>query len=142
MTLFNRFPKVAPHGMSARLFLSFLTTAGFFYINIMPTIVDGLIQALGYSNQQAGSVASANMYGAAFGALAIVFLVKRINWQATALAFLLVLIALDLISIAVASAGVMVPLRFVHGLFGGALVGIGFSVIARTSEPDRTFGGL
>lgn len=142
MKIFDRFPKVEPYGMTARVFLAFLTTAGFFYINIMPALVDGLIQALGYSNQEAGSVGSANMYGAAFGALAIVFLIKRLNWQATALVFLLVLISMDLASIAIADPKVMMAVRFVHGLIGGALVGTGFAVIARTHEPDRTFGVL
>jgi len=60
-----------------------------FYVNIMPTIVSGLIEALGFTNQQAGNVASANMYGAAVGALLIVFLIKRLNWQAASTAFLL-----------------------------------------------------
>jgi DHA1 family inner membrane transport protein len=32
--------------------------------------------------------------------------------------------------------------RFVHGCVGGALVGVGFSVIARMLHPDRTFGVL
>lgn len=140
--LFSAFPKVAPDGMTARVFLAFLTTAGFFYVNIMPAIVDGLVQALNYSNQEAGSVASANMYGAAFGALAIVFVIKRLDWQVVALAFLITLISLDLVSLTVESLDVMVALRFVHGLVGGALVGTGFAVIARTVEPDRTFGVL
>lgn len=142
MKLFESMPKVDPHGMTARVFLAFLCTAGFFYINIMPAIVDGLIQALGYTNQEAGSVGSANMYGAAFGALAIVFVIKRLDWQATALVFLLALITLDLVSIGLENPAVMMPLRFLHGLVGGALVGTGFSVIARTRGPDRTFGVL
>ena len=48
----------------------------------MPALVDGLIEGLGYSNQQAGIVGSANVYGAALGALTAVFIVKRVpgNW--------------------------------------------------------------
>ena len=33
-------------------------------------------------------------------------------------------------------------LRFGHGFVGGMLVGIGFAVIARTSQADRPFGYL
>jgi predicted MFS family arabinose efflux permease len=33
-------------------------------------------------------------------------------------------------------------MRFAHGFVGGMLVGIGFSIIARTTHPDRTFGYL
>jgi predicted MFS family arabinose efflux permease len=140
--IFDNFPKVAPAGMAARVFLAFLATAGLFYINILPTIVDGLIQALGFTNQQAGAVASANIYGAASGALLIVFLVRHINWRFASLLFLLALIGIDLASIYVSSPMALVAIRFLDGFVGGMLVGTGFSVIARTAQPDRTFGVL
>jgi len=134
--------KVSPEGMSARIFLAFLATAGLFYVNIMPAIVSGLIEALGFSNQEAGAVASANVYGAAFGALSIVFLVRVLKWRIASLAFLLTLITLDLASLLVRDPNVMIAIRFINGFVGGMLVGTGFSVIARTSQPDRTFGVL
>ena len=140
--LFNNFPKVSPNSMKARIILAFLTTAGLFYVNIMPTIVSGLIEALGFSNQQAGNIASANMYGAAAGALLIVFLVKRLNWQLVSVLFLTGLIAIDLFSIALSDPKTLLMVRFIHGFIGGMLVGTGFSLIARTHEPDRTFGVL
>lgn len=133
---------VSPTGMTARIFLAFLATAGFFYVNIMPAIVDGLIQGLGFTNQQAGAVASANMYGAAFGALLVVFLVRRLVWRPVALALLLVLLCVDLASLVVRDAAALTGLRFAHGLTGGMLVGLSYSIIARTHEPDRTFGVL
>jgi MFS transporter, DHA1 family, inner membrane transport protein len=142
MQPFRAFPKVNPAGLTARLFLAFLATAGLFYVNIMPAIVSGLIEALGFSNQQAGSVASANMYGAAFGALVIVPFVRRMNWQLVALGFLLALIAIDLVSLALSHPTTLVIVRFLHGFVGGMLVGTGFSVMARTDQPDRSFGML
>ncbi len=75
--------RVAPNGIPARVFLSFLATAGLFYVNIMPALVSGLIDGLGFSNRDAGLVVSANVYGAALGALTAVFLVKRIPWRAS-----------------------------------------------------------
>jgi len=142
MSLFSGCRKVAPNGLVARLFLAFLATAGLFYVNIMPTIVSGLIEALGFSNQQAGSVAAANMYGAAFGALFIVAFVRRMNWQTVALLLLLVLISIDLACIFVTQPSLLTAIRFVHGFVGGMLVGTGFSVMARTAQPDRSFGML
>jgi predicted MFS family arabinose efflux permease len=138
----SKLKKVSPDSMIARIFLAFLSTAGIFYVNILPALVNGLITALGFSNQQAGAVASANLYGAAFGALLIVFLVKKLNWKKAALVFLLGLIAVDFASILVTNATTMTALRFADGFIGGMLVGTGFSVIARTHEPDRTFGVL
>jgi len=128
--------------MIARIFLAFLTSAGLFYVNIMPTIVSGLIDALGFTNQQAGNVASANMYGAAAGALFIVFFIKRLNWQLAATLFLSGLIAIDLMSMKLTEPTTLLIVRFIHGFIGGMLVGTGFSLIARTYQPDRTFGVL
>jgi predicted MFS family arabinose efflux permease len=133
---------VAPHGLPARFFLAFLSTAGLFYVNIMPAIVNGLIDGLGFSAQQAGFVASANVYGAACGALLIVFLIKRIRWRPTAYALLLGLITMDFLSMLIALPQALTAFRFLHGIVGGALVGVGFSVIARTLNPDRSFGVL
>lgn len=140
--LFSGFRKVAPNSMLARVFLAFLSTAGIFYVNILPALVDGLITALGFNNQQAGSVASANLYGAALGALLIVFLIRKLNWQLAAVLFLAGLLAIDLASIFVTQPNTMIALRFADGFIGGMLVGTGFSVIARTDGPDRTFGVL
>lgn len=134
--------KARADGIVARVFLSFLATAGLFYVNIMPAIVDGLIGGLAFSPQQAGYVGSANVYGAAAGALTIVFLIRRLRWRPAAYALLIALILLDLVSMLVTHPAALIALRFLHGLAGGALVGVGFSVIARTANPDRTFGVL
>jgi len=140
--MFNSLPKVSPNSMIARTFLAFLASAGLFYVNIMPAIVSGLIEALGFTNQQAGNVASANMYGAAVGALFIVFLIKRINWRVASTIFLSTLIVIDLLSIKISDPTTLLFVRFLHGFVGGMLVGTGFSLIARTLQPDRTFGVL
>lgn len=138
----SRFPVAAPNGEVARVLLAFLATAGLFYVNIMPALVDGLIEGLGFSNREAGFVGSANVYGAAFGAFSAVFLVKHINWRVAAVVLLLGLITVDCISIYLTNANVLIGTRFVHGSIGGLLVGIGFAVMSRTTEVDRTFGYL
>jgi len=80
--------KAAPDGEMARVLLAFLATAGIFYVNIMPALVDGLVQGAGFSNRQAGMVGSSNVYGAAIGALIAVFIVKKIQWRTWAYALL------------------------------------------------------
>lgn len=134
--------RLAPHSEWARVALAFLATAGLFYVNIMPALVEGLIEGLGFSNREAGLIGSSNVYGAALGALAAVFLVKHIRWRRAACWLLLMLIALDLLSMLLRLPLVLVGVRFLHGCVGGMLVGIGFAVIARTRQPDRTFGYL
>jgi predicted MFS family arabinose efflux permease len=135
-------PTAAPNGELARVLLAFLATAGLFYVNIMPALVDGLIEGLGFSNREAGLVGSANVYGAAVGAFTAVFVVKRVSWRAVAVVLLLVMIAIDLGSMLLESAPVLIGTRFIHGCVGGLLVGIGFAVMSRTTEVDRSFGYL
>ena len=134
--------KAAPNGEIARVLLAFLATAGLFYVNIMPALVDGLIEGAGFSNREAGMVGSSNVYGAALGALCAVFMVRRIVWRTMAYLLLGALICVDLLSMLVEQFAILFVLRFGHGFVGGMLVGIGFAVIARTSQADRTFGYL
>ena len=134
--------RTEPDSEIARVLLAFLATAGIFYVNIMPAIVDGLIEGLSFTNRQAGLVGSANLYGAAFGAFSAVFVVKTVPWRKAAYGLLVVLISMDLASILITNPTIMISARFVHGFVGGMLVGVGFAVMSRTTEVHRTFGYL
>ena len=134
--------RTEPDSEIARVLLAFLATAGIFYVNIMPAIVDGLIEGLSFTNRQAGLVGSANLYGAAFGAFSAVFVVKNVPWRKAAYGLLVVLISMDLASILITNPTIMISARFVHGFVGGMLVGVGFAVMSRTTEVHRTFGYL
>lgn len=133
---------VARDGLPAAILLAFLATAGLFYVNIMPAIVDGLVGGLGFTEAQAGRAAAANTYGAAAGAAMSVAAISRLRWRPTALVCLVLLIAIDLASIRIVEPVAMIALRAVHGLVGGLLVGAGMAVIGRTDKPDRSFGML
>ena len=133
---------VNPEGMAARIMLAFLATAGLFYVNIMPAIVSGLIDSLGFSRADAGLVASFNIYGAAVGALIAVFTISRVRWKPLAACLLLGLMGLDTLSMWVSEPLTMKLIRGLHGMVGGMLVGVSFAVIARVSLVHKTFGYL
>ena len=135
-------PHIPEDSLLASILLSFLATAGLFYVNIMAALVDGLISGAGLTSKQAGLVVSANVYGAAVGALVAVFIIRRLPWRPTAVSVLCGLIVVDLISTLIKVPDLLIGLRFFHGLMGGLLVGVAFAVIARTKTPDRTFGML
>jgi predicted MFS family arabinose efflux permease len=138
----RRFPTAPPDGLVAAVLLSFLATAGFFYVNIMAALVAGLVDGLGFSEGDAGRVGSMNIYGAALGALIAVGLVARVAWRPFAACTLVALIAVDAASIFVTTPHALMAMRFLHGTVGGLLVGISFGVFARTRSPDRVFGML
>jgi predicted MFS family arabinose efflux permease len=122
--------------------LAFLATAGLFYVNIMAALVSGLVVGLHFSVRDAGLVVSANVYGAAFGALVAALAIKRLPWRVTAIVVLIGLATIDLASIAIVQPVPLTVIRCVHGILGGILVGVAFAVIARTRHPDRNFGML
>jgi predicted MFS family arabinose efflux permease len=136
----RRLPTAAPDGLLAAVMLGLLGTAGMFYINLMPAIVSGLKDALGFTNAEAGHVASANAFGAAAGALAAVFLVRHVAWKRAQAAALSLLILADLLSILVKTPGALAGLRALHGLCGGTSIGIALAIMARTRVPQRAFG--
>ena len=136
------FPKAKKDSMLVRVLISFLTTAGLFYINIMPALIDGFKQALHFTNQQAGFISSVNAYGTAVGAFAVIFYIKKINWRISVTLLLVALIAIDLSCIKITNPDTLALVRFLHGCVGGSLVGIGFAVTARTKDSDKTFGVL
>ncbi|MGD9599706.1 MAG: MFS transporter [Steroidobacteraceae bacterium] len=142
MSVQRRFPTAAPDGLVAALLLSFLATAGIFYINIMPALVSGLVDGLHFSARDAGLVGSANVYGAAVGALAITFFVTQVAWRPASVAMLLALIAIDALSLTITSPWALIAIRAVHGCVGGMLVGLAYAVFTRTRSPDRVFGVL
>ncbi|HET9032867.1 MAG TPA: YbfB/YjiJ family MFS transporter [Dokdonella sp.] len=135
-------PALAIDGFWLYLLFALLATAGFFYINIMAAIVDGLITGLDFSNAQAGMVGSANIYGASVGALCAVFVVRRVEWRPALVILFSLLMAIDLASTVIRDPTVLIAVRAVHGLIGGLSVGIAYSVMARLNSPDRAFGVL
>lgn len=131
------------NGWLASLLLAFLASAGLYYINIFPAITDALMEGAGIKSIEAGQITSMNALGAAFGALIITLLIRMIpRWKLLAFCLLLCLISIDVITTLQTTTDILIPLRFIHGLFGGSLVGLGFSVIARTKTPSVAFSLL
>jgi len=140
--LTSRIPQAAPEGMLAAILLSFLSTAGLFYVNLGGAFLSAFVDGLGLSLEAAGYITAANKYGAAFGALMAVFAAGRLPWRKVAYTVLVAIITIGFISMSVRDAEALMAIRFLQGSFGGFLVGTGFSVIARTTSPDRVFGML
>lgn len=133
-----------PNGASLWRYAAFaiVATAGFFYINIMSAIVDGLIVGLHFDNAQAGLVGSANIYGASAGSFLAVMIVRRVRWRSTLFWLLLALLAIDLVSTLIRTPPTLAAVRALHGLVGGMIVGVTYSAMARLPSPQRAFGML
>lgn len=70
-----------------------------------------MVKGLGFSSAEAGEVASANVYGAALGAVAAAFLVHRLAWKPVSAGLLVALIAIDLLSMRLATPTALIACR-------------------------------
>jgi MFS family permease len=136
------FLKLPPYGLAARIVIAILTSAGILYASLAPVIATGLAQHPDFTSETGGYVFSANMYGSAIGGFIIIFLVEKLAWRSTSVLLLILLIGADVLSVLVTEPALMYVVRFLHGLAGGGLIGVGMALIARTPGPERTFALL
>ncbi|MBD1583711.1 MFS transporter [Pseudoalteromonas sp. S16_S37] len=122
--------------------LAFIAMSGIFYVNFLPSVVSALVSTLSFDHVQAGQIVAVNGYGSLTGSILAVLLIKRLAWRPAVLLSLFFMVIIDLGSAWLDSYNLMLTWRFVSGLFGGLVVGISFSVIARLNDPDRAFGML
>ncbi|WOX07095.1 MFS transporter [Microbulbifer pacificus] len=135
-----RSASLAGNGWLASIFLAFLSSAGLYYVNIFPVIVDALMVGAGLSAEQAGQITFANTIGAVIGAFTVSWLIRHIpRWKLAASVLLCCSIGMDVLTIQLANLDLLIPLRLVHGMLGGALVGLGFAVIARSGIAGRSY---
>ena len=109
---------------------------------VQPGFVQGLVTYYGFSEQDAGYVASAEMWGMAITTVLMSFIANRVNWRGALLFSIAVIVLGNLASLTVVSVTQFSLWRFVTGLGSGTLVSLSFTMIGLTNKPDRNFGFL
>ncbi len=107
---------------------------------VQPAFVQGLVEFYGFSEQQAGYVASTEMWGIALATFALVFVAGRINWQTLLIAGAVLAGAGNFLSILTSDVTIFSALRFLTGIGSGVLVSLTFTIIGLSNNPDRNFG--
>lgn len=109
---------------------------------VQPGFVQGLVEYYGFSEKQAGYVASAEMWGIAISTFALIFISKRINWQHILVGAVLIAAIGNLLSTTTIDVFGFAALRALTGIGSGVLISLSFTIIGLTSNPDRNFGFL
>ena len=109
---------------------------------VQPGFVQGLVAHYGFSEQQAGYVASAEMWGLALTTLLMSWLAARADWRRLLFVSTLVVVGGNLGSLSTLDPVAFAVWRLVAGLGCGVLVSLSFTMIGITSNPDRNFGYL
>ena len=109
---------------------------------VQPGFVQGLVEYLGFDDQGAGKVVSAEMWGLAATTILMTFVAHRVNWRGVVFGSLLTMFVANAACTFTTDVQTFVMLRFIAGLGAGSLVSLSFAAVGLTRNPDRNFGLL
>jgi len=109
-------------------------------IIILPALVNGYVEQLGFSERDAGFLATIETSGMFVAAVAMTLLVSRLNWRMLMGASLVAMVLANLASILADNILLLYMLRFVAGLGGGIIVVVSYAMIGLTLRKNRNFG--
>lgn len=128
-----------PNARAARWSAILFGVIGVEVFIVQPGFVQGIVQELGFSEREAGIIASSEMMGVALTAVLMSLLAARLNWRK-------VLFAASLLAAVanVASAFTDTPIAFavarcLAGLGLGAMISLSWAAVGLTRNPDRQF---
>lgn len=107
---------------------------------LQPGFVQGLVEYLGLSEQSAGYVTSAEMFGIAATTVLLSFVVERVSWRNFLVASTVLCAGGNFASVGQTDPEVLAVLRFVTGVGSGGLISLTFTMAGLTERTDRNFG--
>lgn len=128
------------HSLTQTTLISAIYPVGPAAIILMPLIVGGLIDSYGFSDQQAGAVATAEGLGLVLGLLTAALWVRSVGWRSALLAGLAIYAGLNFGSPLIEGHTGIVVLRALSGFVGGGVFAIVVAALGDNREPDRAFG--
>ncbi|MDE0758761.1 MAG: MFS transporter, partial [Pseudomonadales bacterium] len=109
---------------------------------VQPGFVQGLVEFYGFSEQEVGYIASAEIWGLALTTLLLAFGGHRYSWQNILKCSLILFVLGNLVSLTATSMFSFSALRFITGLGSGGMVSLTFTIIGITAKADRNFSLL
>jgi predicted MFS family arabinose efflux permease len=129
----------SPRSLLAAIYISVIGASVFI---VQPGFVQGLVEFYHFTEQQAGYIASTEVWGIALTTVLLAVGGHALSWQGIFKASLLLFIGGNLASLASDELMVFGALRFLTGIGSGGLIALTFTIIGLTRLPDRNFGYL
>ncbi|MEH6581842.1 MAG: MFS transporter [Halioglobus sp.] len=128
------------HKLSTTFLISAVYPLGPAAIILMPMLVGGVIDDFGFSEQQAGYIASLEGTGLMVSLLLAALWVRKISWTTMLCLGFAATAALNILS---ANLDEFIPLlitRFFAGMAAGSIFAIAVAALGDNRQPDRAFG--
>lgn len=129
----------SPASLLATIYLAVIGAAVFI---VQPGFIQGLVELYGFGEQQAGYIASAEVWGIAVTTVLLAVGGHNFSWLKILRASIALFVAGNLLSLFTTEAMPFGSLRFVVGLGAGGLISLSFTIIGLTRLADRNFGFL
>lgn len=108
--------------------------------SVLPVAVGAFTHHLGFSIQESGYIASADLAGMFIGEITCAFIIHRFSGRNIALLGCLFFITNNFLSAFVTDFYQLAAVRFAAEFGAGILMALSFTSLSRTDNPDRNFG--
>ncbi len=122
------------------LAIAFLAVIAVCMFILQPVYVQGLVQYLNFSEEEAGLITAAEMFGLASMAVVVNFVVGRINWRLLVVIFLGISAIGNFLSAGLSDSSSLMAMRYFTGLGSGGLMTITFTMMGLTERSERNIG--
>ncbi|MEM8498502.1 MAG: MFS transporter [Pseudomonadota bacterium] len=129
----------SPRSLSAAIYLGVIGAAVFI---VQPGFVQGLVGFYGFSEQQAGYIASAEIWGLALTTVLLALGGHRVRWRRVLKTSIIVFALGNVAAVFTQDFTLFSGMRFVAGMGSGGLVSLTFTIIGLTQRADHNFGYL
>lgn len=120
----------------------FIGVMGNSVIYLIPLLVGGMVADRGFTEQQAGFMASADLGGYAVATFVTALILDRCSWRRLAVCALAVMIIANVATTFVYRVDSFALIRFASGLGSGVLAAIASVAVGQTENPERNYGML
>jgi predicted MFS family arabinose efflux permease len=135
-------PAINVNSRSSLLAIIYLSVIGASVFIVQPGFVQGLVEQYRFSEQQAGYMASVEIWGIAVTAVVMALGGHNYSWIAILRISIVLFVLGNLASVLSQDPLVFGACRFVTGVGAGGLVSLTFTIMGLTRLPDRNFGYL
>ncbi|MEJ8566988.1 MFS transporter [Elongatibacter sediminis] len=128
------------HKLSTTFLISVVYPLGPAAIILMPMLVGGVIDDLGFTEQQAGFIASLEGMGLVLAALVAALWVRKVSWTMALAAGCIATAVLNAVTANLQDYQLFLVLRFLAGFTGGSVFALTVAALGDNRHPDRAFG--
>ncbi len=127
-------------GLSTTLLISIVYPLGPAAMILMPMIVGGVIESYGFSEQQAGTIASLEGMGLVIASVIASLWIRKVSWTKALFVSFFMTALLNLVSTMFTDYTPLLIARFATGIAEGTMFAVTVAALGDNRHPDRAFG--